>query len=120
MAEDISNETVTNVSGIIFFWCAAPVFGAAAYVPEIMMGRPLYRREIADGLYTPLTYVLYLIIEELTIMLPIILLANTVMWFCMRLAGSFVLWWISQYVSVCMVRRKTLINPSLMDGPGEK
>ena len=52
-------------------------------------------------------------------MLPMILLANVVMWFCMRLAGSFVLWWISQYVSVCMVRPECdllyFINESSLD-----
>lgn len=36
-----------------------PAYGAGPYLPAIVMERPVYVREMSDGLYTPFTYLLY-------------------------------------------------------------
>ena len=36
-----------------------PAYGAGPYLPTIVMDRPIYIREMSDGLYTPLTYLTY-------------------------------------------------------------
>ena len=36
-----------------------PAYGAGPYLPAIVMERPMYVRETSDGLYSPLTYLLY-------------------------------------------------------------
>jgi len=36
-----------------------PAYGAGPYLPAIMLERPVYVREISDGLYTAFTYLLY-------------------------------------------------------------
>ena len=36
-----------------------PAYGAGPYLPAIVMERPVYVREISDGLYTAFTYLLY-------------------------------------------------------------
>ena len=36
-----------------------PAYGAGPYLPAIVMERPVYVREMSDGLYSPLTYLLY-------------------------------------------------------------
>jgi hypothetical protein len=46
-------------------WCVLPAYGAASYVPSIVMERTLYVRERADGLYLPVTYLLAKMADEL-------------------------------------------------------
>lgn len=36
-----------------------PAYGAGPYLPAIVMERPVYVREMSDGLYSPLTYLMY-------------------------------------------------------------
>jgi hypothetical protein len=36
-----------------------PAYGAGPYLPTIFLERPVYVREMADGLYSPLAYLLY-------------------------------------------------------------
>jgi hypothetical protein len=42
-------------------------FGAASYVPALTLEKPLYARERADGLYKPITYLLFHFFDELFI-----------------------------------------------------
>jgi len=99
VADNLTKETVTNVVGILFFWCVTPAFGAASYIPSIMLSRPLYFRERNDGLYGPCTFLSYLMLEEAIIAVPVTLLINTIMWFGLKLAGSWVMWWFSFYIT---------------------
>lgn len=92
---NVTAATVTNVAGIIFFWAATPAFGAAAFVPQIMIGRPLYFRERNDGMYRAITYLAYLMIEEIVVAVPVTLSVCAIMWFGLQLAGSFLVWYIS-------------------------
>ena len=41
-----------------------PAYGAAPYLPAIVMERPVYIREMSDGLYTPFTYLLYKVLHR--------------------------------------------------------
>ena len=36
-----------------------PAYGAGPYLPTIVLDRPIFIREMHDGLYTPLTYLTY-------------------------------------------------------------
>ena len=36
-----------------------PAYGAAPYLPAIVLERPVYLREMSDGLYSPFAYLLY-------------------------------------------------------------
>lgn len=47
--------------------CVLPAYGAASYVPAIVLERTLYVRERADGLYLPITYLLAKMMDELMI-----------------------------------------------------
>lgn len=99
VADNLTQQSVTNVSGILFFWSVTPAFGAAAYVPSIMLARPLYFRERNDGLYRSITFLLYLITEETLIAVPVTMAINTIMWFGLKLSGSWILWWTSFLVT---------------------
>ena len=99
VADNLTQQTVTNVTGILFFWTVTPAFGAASYIPSIMLSRPLFFRERSDGLYRSITFLCYLVLEELFIAIPVTLLINTIMWFGLKLAGSFMLWWVSFFIT---------------------
>ena len=53
-----------------------PAYGAGPYLPAIVMERPVYVREMSDGLYSPLTYLLYKVGMSLTL-LPVLPLTST-------------------------------------------
>ena len=91
--------SVTNIAAILFFWTCTTAFGAATYVPNIVLSKPLYFRERNDGLYRSIAYLNYLFLEEVIIAVPTTLAINTIMWFALQLAGSFVCWWVSFFVA---------------------
>ena len=48
-------SSLTSSKAALFMWATQPAFSAAGYIPTIMMERPLYQREINDGLFHPHT-----------------------------------------------------------------
>ncbi len=52
---------------MLFMWVVLPAFGAASYVPSIVLERPLFVREQSDGLYRVSTYLSFKMIEELSL-----------------------------------------------------
>ena len=62
-------ENLINVPNLLFRWCILPAYGAAGYLPSLVMERALYVRERSDGLYLAITYLLAKMVEELTIAL---------------------------------------------------
>lgn len=36
-----------------------PAYGAGPYLPALVLERPVFVREMSDGLYSPLTYLTY-------------------------------------------------------------
>lgn len=58
MGTNQSVRTQSNVAAALFMWATQPSFGCASYLPTIMLERPLYYRERADGLYYSSTYYL--------------------------------------------------------------
>ena len=43
---------------------AQPAWGAVAFIPTIVLERALYVRERNDGLYRPVTYIIFKMIDE--------------------------------------------------------
>ena len=91
---DMSNSANQfAIAAVLFMWSTFPAFGAAAYVPAITLERALYYRERADGLYTPLAYLLFKIIEEIIIVVPSSLVVAVCIFNAVGLVGSFGLFW---------------------------
>jgi len=67
-----------------------PAFGAAAYVPQIVMERRLFMRERADGLYRPMAYLVFKMLDEMFLLLPVTLVLGAVVFYAMDLTGEFV------------------------------
>lgn len=58
IGDDASSDNFINISAVLFMWCVMPAFGAAAYVPALVLERNLFVRERADGMYHVITYLL--------------------------------------------------------------
>ena len=68
---NLSSSNLINISAVLFMWTTLPAFGAASYVPAIVLERPLFVRERSDGLYRVITYLCAKMVEELFLALLI-------------------------------------------------
>jgi len=89
-----SPDKIINTSSILFMSTVLPSFGAAAYVPSIVLERALFYRERADGCYSTATYVLYKFLEEFVVAIPISLVICILQFFPLKLLGSFLAFWL--------------------------
>ncbi|EFN50715.1 hypothetical protein CHLNCDRAFT_142571 [Chlorella variabilis] len=94
IGDNLASTNLPNVSAMLFMWVVLPAFGAASYVPSIVLERPLFVREQSDGLYRVSTYLAFKMIEEFSLaFINSIVFANIVFW-ALQLQGSFVLFWL--------------------------
>lgn len=100
IGDDFSQGNLVNISAVLFMWCTLPAFGAASYVPAIVLERPLFVRERNDGLYNVFSYLLYKICEELGVaFFSSIIFSNVVFW-PIKLQGDWVLFWLVYYATL--------------------
>jgi hypothetical protein len=38
VTQDFSSSNIINIAAVLFMWCTTPAFGAAAYVPALVLG----------------------------------------------------------------------------------
>jgi len=84
---------------VLYFFAALCGYGAAAYVPSLTLERPLFYRERADGCYTAVTYYLSKFIEEALLCTITSLVFSCVVFFAMKLQGSFVVFVVSYFLT---------------------
>jgi hypothetical protein len=72
-----------------------PAYGAAGYVPALVLERPLYIRERNDGLYRPITYLCFRVIGEGVVAFIISIITSIVIWFALELRGQFLVFWLT-------------------------
>lgn len=97
----VGNNTDSSVAvaGVLFLWSMLSAFTSMGILPTIVLERPVYRRERADGLYTPWVYCVYKITEELAPQVPIGAIYSALVFYLVRLQGSFVLFWLVYLVA---------------------
>ena len=44
VGKDLASDNITNIAAVLFMWTTLPAFGAASYVPAIVMERALFVR----------------------------------------------------------------------------
>eukprot|EP00227_Mantoniella_beaufortii_P007206 CAMPEP_0197606508 /NCGR_PEP_ID=MMETSP1326-20131121/45194_1 /TAXON_ID=1155430 /ORGANISM="Genus nov. species nov., Strain RCC2288" /LENGTH=625 /DNA_ID=CAMNT_0043174433 /DNA_START=168 /DNA_END=2045 /DNA_ORIENTATION=- len=93
-------ENVVNISAMLFMWTTLPAFGAASYVPQIVMERSLYMRERADGLYKPITYLLAKMFDEMMLLSFVSLIIACIVFYAVDLQGSFLVFWLVYYLTL--------------------
>lgn len=74
-----------------------PSYVAAGQMPSIVLERPLFYREQDDGCYPVISYIVYKLIEEGLVGLPVSLLTQSILYFGVGLRGSFLRFWIVHF-----------------------
>ncbi|GAX73408.1 hypothetical protein CEUSTIGMA_g860.t1 [Chlamydomonas eustigma] len=97
---DNSDSNVTNIAAVLFMWSATPGFVASGYMPTLFLERSLFVRERNDGLYLVLTYLLAKLFEELMINSISSLCVGAMVFYAIKLNGSFGLFYVSYLVAV--------------------
>ncbi|CAK0786885.1 hypothetical protein CVIRNUC_010099 [Coccomyxa viridis] len=95
-----SAANVPNLAGLLYMWVILPAYGAGPYLPAIVMERPMYVRETSDGLYSPLTYLLYKMVEELTMAVLMSVGFAVPVFYACQMQGSFFVFWLSWLISL--------------------
>lgn len=94
IGNDFSTDNYINISAVLFMWCTMPAFGAAAYVPSLVLERGLFVRERADGMYHVITYLLAKMFDELVIAAVVTCGVSAFVFYGIRLQGAWVLFWL--------------------------
>uniref|UniRef100_A0A383VBA5 ABC transporter domain-containing protein n=1 Tax=Tetradesmus obliquus TaxID=3088 RepID=A0A383VBA5_TETOB len=97
---DFSTLNIPVLSSLLFLMVLAPICAAMMYLPSIGMERALYIRERNDGLYRPVTYLLFKLLDELLMMAPVTAGTTAAVFFACKLQGSYLLFWLVQYATL--------------------
>eukprot|EP00798_Chlamydomonas_sp_ICE-L_P008106 gene8106-1352_t len=100
--DDFSNSNLGNLSALLFAWVLLPSYGAAAYVPSLVMERGLFSRERNDGLYITITYLLHKMFEEFLMNLVFSVGIAAYTFYGIDFYGEFVLFWLVYFVMLCV------------------
>ena len=92
-------------------------FGAASYVPTLAMDRALYYREVSDGLYRSIVYLLFNLLTELFVSAITAILYTLIVWWAIDLQGSlgifFIVYYISSIVGITAAYAVAAVSPTL-------
>jgi len=89
-----SLDSQINVSNMLFMNNVLPAFAAGAYLPSILMERPLLYRELDDGCYPLLAYIAYKVFEEAGVAFFVSLIATAIVYNAVGLVGNFAVDWL--------------------------
>ncbi|GLI60770.1 hypothetical protein VaNZ11_003002 [Volvox africanus] len=95
IGDDFKSVNIPSMAALIYLCVAQPAWGAVAYVPNIMMERGLYVRERHDGLYRPATYLLFKMLDELSLNFVVGLGSTAILFYGVQLRGEFVYFWLN-------------------------
>ena len=95
--KNLDLDSQINVSNMLFMNNVLPAFAAGAYLPSILMERPLLYRELDDGCYPLPAYIAYKVIEEALIALFVSLFATLIVHYSVMLDGSFLIDWFTYF-----------------------
>ncbi|GIM04796.1 hypothetical protein Vretimale_9300 [Volvox reticuliferus] len=98
IGDEFKPVNIPSMAALMYLCVAQPAWGAVAYVPNIMMERGLYVRERHDGLYRPATYLLFKMLDELSLNFAVGLGSTAIIFYGVQLRGLFVYFWLN-----CMV-----------------
>eukprot|EP00884_Botryococcus_braunii_P013677 jgi/Botrbrau1/2230/Bobra.101_2s0058.1 len=97
---DESAVNMPNIVGALFMWVVLPAFGAGPYLPGIVLERPVYLREMQDGLYGPGSYLTYKMIEEFTMGFIMSIVFSLPTFYICQFAGNFAVFWLAWLISL--------------------
>lgn len=100
IGDDPATSNALNAAGVLFMWSTLPAFGAASYVPSIVLERALFIREKNDGLYRVITYLCAKMIDELLIAAAASALFGLIVFLMIDLQGSFLIFWLAYFLTL--------------------
>eukprot|EP00884_Botryococcus_braunii_P013699 jgi/Botrbrau1/2232/Bobra.101_2s0060.1 len=74
--------------------------GAGPYLPGIVLERPVYLREMSDGLYGPGSYLAFKMLEEFTMAFIMSVVFSLPTFYICQFSGSFFVFWLAWLVSL--------------------
>lgn len=87
------------IPAVLFMVVVLPAFGAAGYMPSLMLERPIFVRERADGNYRVFSYLTYKVLEEFALTVPVSLLFSVAIYYGVGLHGNLLLFWLAFLVT---------------------
>jgi len=87
------------IPSVLFMVVVLPAFGAAGYMPSLMLERPIFVRERADGNYNVISYLSFKVVEEFVVSVPVSLLFTVVLYYGVGMHGSLALFWLTFLVT---------------------
>ncbi|KAG2427597.1 hypothetical protein HXX76_012251 [Chlamydomonas incerta] len=100
VGDNFAADNLINIQSSLFMWALLPAFGAASYVPAIVLERRLFVRERADGLYRVFTYLAAKLVEELVLSVIITLIFSSYVFYGVQLRGDWVVFWLVYFIDL--------------------
>lgn len=97
VGKDLSPTNVPNISSALFMWTVIVAYSATAYMPAILLERPLFVRECNDGLFRVVTYLGFKLFEEFSVQFVLCLPIAAMVFYPLELRGSWALFWLVYY-----------------------
>eukprot|EP00879_Flechtneria_rotunda_P005742 GHRR01006043.1.p1 GENE.GHRR01006043.1~~GHRR01006043.1.p1 ORF type:complete len:547 (+),score=129.21 GHRR01006043.1:934-2574(+) len=102
IGDDFAPDNYINMTAVLFMWVTMPAYGAASYVPAIVLERSLFTRERNDGLYRVVTYLAAKMFDELAINLIVSVVIAAAAFYAIQLQGSFLLFWLIYFFTLAV------------------
>ena len=99
VGKDFSGGGLQATGSVLFMITALNGFGAASYVPTLVLQRPLFYRERSDGLYGEVTYLTFLLGMEAFLALFTTSLYLIIVYWAIEFQINFGLLWCIYYFS---------------------
>lgn len=110
-------QSIQSTTALLYFVCALCGYGAAAYVPSLVMERPLFYRERADGCYNSLTYYISKFVEEAVLATFTATIFSLIVFFALSLQGNFFVFAFVYYLcamcGICLAYAVAAVAPNM-------
>ncbi|GLI69464.1 hypothetical protein VaNZ11_014081 [Volvox africanus] len=102
IGNNLHPDNIINISAVLFMWSATTGFSAAAYVPSLVLERPLFVRERNDGLFHATTYLTAKLLDEILINAVSALGIAAYTFYGIQLLNNFGVFYVSYIVGICV------------------
>ena len=94
-------DSAANTGALPFLFSILPGYAAASYMPCIVLERPLFVREVADGLYTPASYLAAKMLGEGVVYVFVSIAVTAMVWWPCALdgRGDYLAFWAGNLVT---------------------
>jgi ABC-type multidrug transport system permease subunit len=95
VAKNFESSNVVNIAGVLYIWVLMPAYASAQYTPALVLEKPVYVREMSDGLYRSITYAVFKTFEEVLVAATLSALISLPVYFIVAFQGNWIVFWLS-------------------------